>query len=171
MGLSKSGIEKLSASLGHEYDIYILGIGEDFKKVKCPDGPVFIVKKLDKVFPLLANDYHVTAGVIMKGLKKLSARIGLDVKKDVVGLYEKLDNLNAELVAHYKAVYLEFVGNPCSKSAAAKLGEENSNIRHKASILRAMELEIGRKDPDVKRLSEMYEELIKYKPPVPPLTR
>jgi hypothetical protein len=81
------------------------------------------------------------------------------VKQNIVKLYQDLDSHNADLVAHYKAVYVEFTRNPCDKAAADKLGKANSVIREKAYLIRAMQLELERENPDEYRLAELYKKL------------
>lgn len=88
------------------------------------------------------------ARMVMNGLGNLSVNAGVDVKQNIVKLYKELDNYNADFVTHYRAVYFEFTRRPCDKGAADKLSEANTMIREKAYLIRAMQLELERKDPD-----------------------
>jgi hypothetical protein len=48
--LTKSGVKTLSASLGHtSTTISTFSIGRnDYKKVKCTDGPVYVIRRIEK---------------------------------------------------------------------------------------------------------------------------
>jgi hypothetical protein len=49
--LTRSGVERLSASLGHESEIYLFDWIKHRKvrKVNCPDGPVYVIKNINEV--------------------------------------------------------------------------------------------------------------------------
>jgi hypothetical protein len=129
---------------------------------KCPDGtPYTILKHPEKAFQMIATDWDATIGVTADRLKGLAAKLGVDLKKRVVKLYENLDNISGDLAQGYNANYLAYSTRPCDKESAETLRKANEKVQHATVILRMIKFEAESSKPDLKRLEELQSQLLK----------
>jgi hypothetical protein len=147
-------LSKLAVSLGSfSPSTALLG---DFKMIKCPDGtPVAIIRDLDKAFPRFAADWTATVGGTVSRLKGIAAKVGIDVRKRVVNIYDSLDRISGDLAQNYRTNYTEFAARPCDEKSTEILRKANESVRKATFILRALQLEAERDTPDIERM-ELY---------------
>jgi len=157
-GSKKHKLSNLAVSLGSDYtSVMLFG---DFDVRKCPDGsPVAILKNLDKAFPLFAKEWSTTVGIVIEGLKKLTAKLGVDLKQRIVKLYENLDQINGDLATHYRATYVEFAARPCDPISVENLRKQNENIRKATFTLREIQFEVEKESPDLTKLERLISQL------------
>jgi hypothetical protein len=111
-----------------------------YKEVRCPDGkPRFILKDPAKAFSILAPDWAVRVGALIKFWDKISANLDADVAKHYESLVDGLDNNYADIRTHYLAAYAQFCTNPCDTDASARLEKANEEIRQREFKLRELE--------------------------------
>jgi len=143
--------------------------GGDFKKITCPDGtPVFVVKDLDKLFPIFAKEWNSTIGLVLTYLKDLAAKVGIDVKEKVVKIHDSLDQINGDLAYYYRMNYVTFMARPCAEKSVEILREANEKVNKATEVLRHAQIEVQKSAPDVSVLHDVTQQLRDTVPRRPP---
>jgi len=159
MPIQKRALERIFVSSGSVWSPILISRG-DFKQITCPDGtPVFVIKNLDKAFPIFAKEWNATVGVVLNYLKDLAAKVGVDVKQKVVKIHDSLDQINGDLAYYYRMNYTTFMTRPCDQKSVEILREANEKVNKATEELRLAQLEVQRPSPEVSALENRVQEL------------
>ncbi len=113
------------------------------RKVDCPDGPRFILKKPERAFAIHFPDWELRIKNLLKIYSSLSFENDAAAAKKTQSIVKELTDNYAALQAHYMAAYLGWCGNPCSIEAEKRFIEEKAAIRSKEYALRELEKDSG----------------------------
>ena len=109
-------------------------------KVKCRDGPRFILKKPETAFTIAFPEWDVKVKSLIDFYNSIEVTATPEVHKKTKSIVEKLTENYAALQAHYQAAYLGWWGNPCSKKAEKEYNDAKAIICQKEFTLNQLEL-------------------------------
>lgn len=95
-----------------------MGILDDYREIKCPDGTTRQVlrriKKVPEIFSAQFSDFEIKVKTNIKTLNDL-ANIDTDstIKKETKAITERLNGLETMALQKYTAAYLAYSTNPC----------------------------------------------------------
>jgi hypothetical protein len=99
------------------------------------------LKNPEKAFFLITRDWNARVILLQKAISAIGPKMELDLATRSKTLVTDLGKNLAELLAHYQAAYLQFVGNPCSNKVYDAYLKANNKIRRKETKL--IEIEIN----------------------------
>jgi hypothetical protein len=116
----------------------------EMRRVKCPDGTDrYVLRDIDRVFPLFAPDWARQAKAAAAALNGLTASVEASVKTHVQGLFFQLDEANRSLHLKLRMAYITFATNPCSLDAKW-LDNRTRELMDEESAFRRLMIEIQR---------------------------
>lgn len=87
-----------------------------YQKIECPDGTIrFVLRNPDKAFPLYAKDYKSNIDSAIQVAKKLEIKLKGQYQNVISGLFAQIDESNKNVQMAIRAVYEDFITNPCKK--------------------------------------------------------
>jgi hypothetical protein len=87
-----------------------------YKKIDCPDKTVrFVLRNPNKAFPLYAKDYKSSVDSALKIAEKLKLKLKGEHQIAISGLFAQIDESNKNVQMSIRAVYEDFITNPCQK--------------------------------------------------------
>lgn len=96
-----------------------------YKKVKCPDGPRFILKEPERAFSIHASDWEVRVKALVKFFEKIQTDAEVGIKKRAKSVVKELTENYATLQAHYQAAYVMYASNPCDKKIRRRVSKSS----------------------------------------------
>ena len=106
-------------------------------EVRCSDGPRFVYRNVDYVFPLYFKDVKRSAAAALQGLKKIRAKVSSRYESDIRGILFTIDEKNRSIQAHFRAAYVVYACAPCKNLEYLEKAVEE--IRQDERDLRAAE--------------------------------
>jgi hypothetical protein len=149
-----------AATLSYLDDVRLLGIGDKWKEISCPDGSkALVLKNPADAFQLYAKEWTGKFGVVVDTLNQLKVGADAEVKNKIVKLFDNLNYVNAALQEMYKNSYLTFASTPCSEPAQ----EEKRRMDNVLAVigLSLISVKLILENSDGKSLDRVNEEILK----------
>jgi hypothetical protein len=106
---------------------------------KCSDGTErMIYKKVDDAFPICFKNISSSYKAVFEAINEVKVNLSADNKSRIHDLLLKLDSINTSMQIQFRAAYVVYQGEPCSKSDY--LASEIQKITERENINRRLQI-------------------------------